>query len=478
MGISDADFGVQVGFGFVGRVVGALVAFLGSIVLARVLGPSDYGMFYLLLSIVAFLDNPTTGWAEGCRKRLTEVDFPSGEALGSVILGVLVSSVIVSLVALPFAPWIAQVTGSAEGWFWFSILFAGMVVYHTANEVLISTDQFGTGPWLNASRDVIRVLGQATLVLIGFGVAGMVWGMVIANILVAPVVLYVVDFTPEIPSRETLGRIWTYARYSIVDGIVGTAQHRMDRILLGLLASSAVVGNYEVAMKLTLPAMFVAGVAQDGLMGRISNVKSRGEAVAADVQNNLGYASLFGIPLFFGALTMSEPIIVTLYSNQYAAAAPYLIGLALFRLIRTQQSILVATINGLDNPNLNLRVSTGVFAFNLIVGLALLYIVGPLGVVYATVASEIIDYAIRAWIMRSLVPMVDFTPRPLLDQLASGAFMAIVVYGARLWLPLSHWPYVALVVAIGGITYAGALVALSSAFRETVLAVAADAGLR
>ena len=145
MGIGDADFGVQVGIGFLGRLVAAVVAFLGSIVLARALGPSDYGTFYLLLSIVAFLDNPVTGWAEGCRKRLTEVDFPSGEALGSVILGILVSSVVVSLVTAPFAPWLADVTGSAAGWFWFSILFVGMVVYHTANEVLISTDQFGTG---------------------------------------------------------------------------------------------------------------------------------------------------------------------------------------------------------------------------------------------------------------------------------------------------------------------------------------------
>ena len=104
MGIGDADFGVQVGIGFLGRLVAAVVAFLGSIVLARALGPSDYGTFYLLLSIVAFLDNPVTGWAEGCRKRLTEVDFPSGEALGSLIAGMRLASVAVSLVAGPFAP--------------------------------------------------------------------------------------------------------------------------------------------------------------------------------------------------------------------------------------------------------------------------------------------------------------------------------------------------------------------------------------
>jgi O-antigen/teichoic acid export membrane protein len=61
VGIGDVDFGVQVGIGLVGRVVAAVVAFVGSIVLARALGPGDYGVFCLLLAVVAFLDNPVTG---------------------------------------------------------------------------------------------------------------------------------------------------------------------------------------------------------------------------------------------------------------------------------------------------------------------------------------------------------------------------------------------------------------------------------
>ncbi len=477
VGIGDTDFGVQVGIGFVGRVVGALVAFLGSIVLARALGPNDYGTFYLLLSVVAFLDNPMTGWAEACRKRLTEAGFDSREAIGSVVAGIAVAAVAVFAVAWLAAPLIASFAG-ADGWLLLSVLFVGMVAYHTANEVLKSTERFGASPWVNASRDVIRVLAQAGLVIVGWGVAGMVGGMVLANLVVAPAVLYVIGIRPSLPSRDTLREVWSYARYSVPGGLVGTAQSRMDRILLGFLASTTVVGNYEVAMKLTLPAMFVAGVAQDGLMGRISNLRSRGEAFAVDVRNNLGHASVLGIPLFFGALTMAEPVVVTLYSSQYAGAAPFLIGLALFRLIRTQKSILIATINGLDRPELNLRVSTVIFAFNLLSGVALLYAVGPLGVVAATVVSETIGYAVRGYLVRSLVPEVALFPRALLDQVAAGAVMAVAVYAARAALPLSYWPYVGVVVGVGGVVYFAALVALSHQFRATVLAVAADAGLR
>jgi len=102
--IGDTDFGVQVSIGVVGRVVAALVAFLGSIVLARVLGPDGYGTFYLLMAVVAFLDNPITGWANACRKRLTEEDFPSGGTIGSMFISIVLTSAAVFLLSWLLSP--------------------------------------------------------------------------------------------------------------------------------------------------------------------------------------------------------------------------------------------------------------------------------------------------------------------------------------------------------------------------------------
>lgn len=480
MGIGDTDFGVQVGIGFLGRVVGAIVAFFGSILLARVLGPTDYGAFYLLLSIVAFLDNPMTGWANACRKRLTEVDFPSEEAIGSIVLAIITTSIVVfglSWLASDLIASFVEETVTIDPWLMLAILFVGMIAYHTANEVLKSTEHFGASPWLNASRDVIRVGAQAALVLAGLGLAGMVGGMVLANLVVAPVALYLIGVRPRMPSMTALQEIWEYAKYSIPGGVVGTAQHRMDRVLLGVLVSTATLGHYEVAIKLTMPAMFVAGVAQDGLMGRISNRLSREEDVTTDIRRNLGHASVLGIPLFFGVAVLAEPVVVTLYSNQYAAAAPYLIGLALFRVFRTQKSILVATINGFDRPDANLRVATAVFSFNIVFGLLLLFAIGPLGVVVATVISEVLGYLARARIVRKLVPSITFVPRPLLDQIVAGAIMAVVIYGLRLLVPLARWPAVIGLVGVGAVVYGVTLITISRHFRETMIGVAKDAGL-
>ncbi|MBX0323119.1 oligosaccharide flippase family protein [Halomicroarcula sp. F13] len=477
MSIGDTDFGVQVGIGFIGRVVTMLVAFLGAIVLARVLGPDGYGSFYILMATVSVLDNPVTGWANACRKRLTEEGFPAGEAVGSTLLGVLVAAIAVTLGSWLAAPYIAQFTGQPDGWALLSLLFLGMVTYVGTLEILKASAQFGMSQWMIAGRDVVRVLAQGALVLAGLGVVGMVGGMVIANLLAAPVVIYLLGIRPEFPSRETVRSVSRFARSSIPNGFFSTAQNRMDTLLLAFLATPGIVGNYEVALRLTTPAMFVAGVAGSGLMGRISNRRSKQQDVENDIQNNLSYVSIIALPLFVGALTVGTPVIVTLFSNQYSGAGAFVAGLALFHLFRSQKTVLGSTLDGFDRPDLNLRISGLVFGLNLLLGVALFFAIGPIGVVVATIISEAVGYVTTAYLVRSLVPSLTLIPQPVIHQAVSGLVMGTVVYTARELLPLRWWGYVIFVVALGGGTYFATLLVISEPFRGTVRAITRDAGL-
>lgn len=478
LSIGDSDFGLQVGIGFFGKVATVIVAFLGSIFLARVLGPHGYGTFYLILAVVAVLDNPVTGWARACRKRFTEVDFPRDEAIGSVLIGIGLVSTAIFVIAFLSSPLITRYTGNPEGWFLLSLLFIGKASFSSSLQMLNGTGRFGSSSWVVAGRDVLRVLLQASFVVIGLGVAGMIWGMSLASLLLTPVLLYLIGISPSIPSKQSMKEVWTFARSSIPLGVVGTAKGRMDVILLGVLASTSSVGNYEIALKMTMPAIFLASVAGSGLVGRVSDLQSRDEPIASDIRNNLGYASIVAIPLFFGALTIGTPVVVTVYGSQFAEAGSYIAGLALYRLISSQRRILGATINGLDRPELNLRVSTFVFALNVAIGVALFYIVGPIGVVVATVVSAAVGYVLRAYFVRSLLPTVTLVPWPLVHQFASGLLMGVTVFGVRELRPLRGWMAVLTIVGLGVVVYFTALTLFSPPFRKTVRGVAKDAGIQ
>lgn len=478
MSIGDTDFGVQVGIGFLGRVATALVALVGSIFLARILGPAGYGGFYLIMAVVKFLDNPVTGWSSACRKRLTETDFPSDEALGSLALAVVVGSAAITGVAFASRGQIASLTGLTDAWMLVSVLFFGVVVYGTGLEMLKATANFGAATWTIALRDIIRVSIQAVLVVIGLGIAGMVGGMVAANLLLMPVLVYLIGTKPSVPGRETLASIWTFAKSSIPNGVVSSAQDRMDVLLLGVLATQSVVGNYEVALRLTTPAIFLSGVAGGGLLGRISNRRSRNESVRDDIRNNISYSSVIAVPVFFGALVVGGPVVVTLYSEQYSQAGTLIAGLALYHLFVSQKDIHVAVLAGFDRPELNLRVSVAVFVLNIVLGIGLFMLFGPVGIVAATVVSAGLGYTVRAYLVRRLVPNLSVLPRPLIEQVACGAVMAGAVLSVREALTFGGWEHVALAVATGIVVYWTVLLTISEPLRKTALAVARDADLR
>lgn len=478
MSIGDSDFGLQVGIGFLGKIATVIVAFLGSVFLARILGPQGYGSFYLFLAVAAVLDNPVTGWARACRKRFTEADFPRDEAIGSLLISIVLVSAAIFLIALVGSPLITSYTGYQEGWFLLSLLFVAKVSFSSFLVMLNGTEKFGSSSWVVAGRDVLRVLLQVGLVIIGLGVAGMIWGMSLAALLFTPILLYLIGISPSVPSKQSLREVWTFAKSSIPLGVVGTAKGRMDVILLGVLAGTASVGNYEIALKMTMPAMFLASVASSGLVGRVSDLQSRDRPIEGDVRQNLGYASVIAIPLFFGALTTGTPVVVTVYGSEFAVAGSYIAGLALYRLISSQRRILGATINGLGRPELNLRVSTFVFALNIALGVGLFYIVGPIGVVVATVVSASVGYGLRAYLVWLQLPALTLIPRPLVHQLAGGLLMGVVVYTARELGSIRGWMSVVMIVAFGAAVYFVSLTLLSSPFRKTVQEVAKDAGIQ
>jgi O-antigen/teichoic acid export membrane protein len=475
--IGDSDFGVQVGIGFLGRTATLIVAFLGSIFLARVLGPDGYGSYYFIAALAGLLDNPITGWARACKKRFTEVDFPKEQAVGSLMIVITLGFITMLVGSWLTAPILQRFSPLPSVWLLLAVLFLGTSAFRSLQEILNGTDRFGSTQWVTTGRDVLRVLLQAGLVTAGFGVVGMVWGMAVASLLLCPVILLLARVRPEVPTWESTKDIWQYGKSSVPAGLVGTAKSRADIILLGVLATNSAIGYYEIALRMTVPAVFLASVASGGLVGRISELESRGEEFYVDIENNLSYASFIAIPIFFGSLSIGGPVVGAIYGSKFIPAGEYIAGLALYRVFSSQKQVLASVINGLDRPDLNLYISTATAVINISLGLALLFIIGPLGVVIATVVTDALSYGVRFYVVHSLVPSCTLVTRPLIHQLVGGVLMGASVFLLWQYLSTMGWIAVILSVMLGVIIYFGILVTISTHFRETVAGILDDLGV-
>lgn len=466
--IGDADFGVQIGLGFVGKVVTAILGFVGSIIVARIVGSAGYGVFYISMSISQFIENPVTGWATACKKRMTESDFDTPEAFGSVLLMmvlIIVFGAPLSYIALQILTE-NQIIPIAV-----PLIFASTSSYWALNTFLSGRGNFSLSIWTGSLSTLVQIVGRVVLVVIGFGVWGMIGGTVIGPIVVLPVLFRWIGVRPSIPSRKSIRSIAEYARWSIPSGFVGTALSRMDMVLLGWLVTASVAGKYQVALQITMPAVFVSSVIGTGLMGRVSNLESRQQNWQDDLWNALSYGSILSVPIFFGSIVIGEELAVTVFGGEYSGAGIFVIGLALYRLVKTQTTPYRSVISGLDRPDIVLNVSLVSFVLNFASGIALWWFIGAPGIVIATALTSMITYLITILYIRRITNIRFLFTHPFLKQVISGTVMAIVIYTAKEIFGMTSWIDLFGYVIFGGIIYGGLEVIFSPHLRSTTSAI-------
>lgn len=465
---SEVSMGGETAKSVLAKFSMALTGFVGTIIFARILGPTNFGGYYLLFASVKVVDRPIGGFASAAKKRFSELDTAQDEVLGGQLLVNVVWIVVSSTGALLAREHLRSYTGISNAAVLFVVLLVTVTSYEPLERLVQAQGRIGAASWMDTVRSYLTLPLQLAFVLTGFGAAGMAYGLAGATLLTLPIAFRVIWVKPAVPSRETLAHLFSFAKHSVPTAIVGKAYDRLDLLLLGALIAPAAAGHYEVAAKLTLPATFVAAAAGSGLMARVSNLRSKGEDVAVDVSNTLAFASLLSLPILFGALALSRGLIVTIYGPEYRAAAALLIGLAVYRVLQSQSGPLSHTVAGLDMPEINRNVSIVTLTINLLLGVFLAVSIGPIGVVIATVVAELIRYLTLVITIRRTTPEVQILPRTLLEQLGASLVMFVIVALLHRFVPIRSWLHLVALVGTGAVVYGTVLLGISDRLRLTI----------
>lgn len=473
----DVPFGLEVTKGTVAKFLLAGIGFAGTVAFARILGPTAFGGFYLLLAVVQVSKLPIDGVAAASKKRFSEADADRAAIAGTIVAVVGLMSLLAALGAWFAREVLVSLSGLVDAPLLFTVLFVALSLFVPFQGMLTATGRVGLTIWIDLLRSALTLPFQLVLVLRGFGAAGMAYGLSLATFATIPATQYALGIRPAWPRRETLWELWVFARHSTAAKFLGTAYSRFDVLLLGAILSPAAAGQYEVAMKLTLPAVLLSEVAGDGLMARVSNLETRGQAVAQELTNTLSFTSIVAFPVFFGGLVLAQPVVVTVYGPEYKAAAALLVGLALFRLLETQTAPLRQSLNGLDRPDINVRVSAVTLVLNILLGVVLTLEYGPIGVVAATVAAETLRYVWLVTVLRRQLPDSELFPRTLVEQASAAALMAVVVFGIHSVVAVQSWVDLSVLLSAGATVYGTAVFVVSEPLRHTVVAIIGDAGV-
>lgn len=317
------------GGGSVGRIILQIAT---QIILARILGPAQYGLFAIGAIVISFSNFfSDIGIAYGLiqKPEVTDEDLRF-IFTWQVIVGLLVTV----LVALASAP-IAVFFGDAEA----QKVVAGLSIVCLFNALMAPSHNL-----LKRNLDFRRIqIGSLLGYFVGYVVVGVplalaggaVWALVAAwvvQVLVSLVIFYSGARHPLRPLFWFDGarQIAQYGATVLVTNITNWVIGNIDRVVVGRFFASREIGLYATAYNLLYsPVSSLLGIIQPIFFSAASRIADDRERVVRVHLALLALTALVVVPISVSVAAIADTFVLALYGPQWSAASKLLVPLAL-----------------------------------------------------------------------------------------------------------------------------------------------------
>lgn len=296
-----------------------------------------------------------------------------------------------------------------------------------------------------------------TVVMLLAGVRSIVWLAVpfVVNDLIALVVaLVVLRGRLRVRPRIDVGhwRRWLVEAAPLALGAaIATAYFRVDSVMLSKLDSTTAVGTYQIGYKFSDLLAFVA----PAMIGVVLPLLVRAWPGDGPGFHRAWRQSFVLFLVVGGAATatfavLAEPVIVSLYGSRYEAAVTPARVLVFGQALNLFSQLFFVALVAVGRRRSYLAVAVAGLVVNVSLNLVLIPAHGPQGAAWATVGTELVVLTAAALVIR------DVPARPLPGRALAVVAAAMAAAAGVLWVlsGVVVWP-VALVAALA--VYAGVL---------------------
>ena len=311
------------------RLIGRAIDFMTLLVLARILGPADFGIAALAMTLVNTIDMVLEVPVTQTLIQIKHIDrshLDTGFTIG-LLRGSLLTIIIIAM-AWPFSVLNNDKHLVAILW----ILAIGPAARSLINPSIA-----------NFARDlryaqtlIVEISGKICGALVAIVIVvnnGSYWAIVanyIATSVAAVVVSYVIS--PYQP-RLSLAKFSDFSRFVgwlSLSQLVSALNWQGDRFLVGVLAGKASLGRYAVANDLAVfPTQSLIGPALQPVMAGFSRINSETERLQLAFMNAARLTMLVSMPISFGIALTSDFLTELLFGPKWHEAIPLLQLLAL-----------------------------------------------------------------------------------------------------------------------------------------------------
>jgi O-antigen/teichoic acid export membrane protein len=394
-------------FLFVGNALSTIILAIGAIVVARLLGPADYGRYALTLVLPALLVSLADAGMNPALVRFSarlrsEGDYEaSNKAIKLGFLLKLFLSIAAFLICYFGADIIATTVLNRPGLASYlqlaGLLIIFQAIFDAASSSFVGMDLMQYSAGIQIIFSLLKSTLAPALVLFGLGIGGAIVGYIVgfvvagavgATILFTKYTRSIGEVVPECTVK--LSALLDYSLPLYVATILTVFLTQYQNIVLARFANNIEVGNFNAAWNFTSLLSILIYPISTAIFPMFSkmNPESQRNDLTRGFVLAVKYVSLTLIPASVAVMVFSQDLVLLTYGNGYVLAPQYLaIVSALYLLAGIGLYVIGNFLNGVAATRTYLRINALTLAIYLPLGPALTWFWGPYGLLIAYITS-------------------------------------------------------------------------------------------
>lgn len=444
------------GFALAGRQVAVQgLNVVGSILLARALGPHEFGWYavgaFVLSVLVSFGD---VGFGASL---VRAVRMPSAREWQSVFGVQAILALVATLVVVGFAPTIASAYGDVSRSNFFRILGVAMLFVPLQAMATASLErrlQFRAVASVEVAQALCFNVVAVAMAYSGFGVMSIAYAIALRALTGAVLASFVGrwPFGIGLDRGSLAGHLRFGAPYQAAS-MLNLLRWSITPVFVGLLLGATQVGYIFWAQ--TVATFAVAGmyILQRLYLPLFSRLMDRREALALVVERSVTVSNAIVAPASVVLLVLIEPATRIVYGDAWLPAVPIFLTLWIANVPAATAGPLLGLINASGRSAITLTFTAVWLVGTWVLGIPLILAFGPIGYGYASAAIQVTSLALFA-VAKRIVPL-------RLLHAALPPWLAAIIAGAATLVVRNLLPPTDLVVligeaVIGGVVFTGA----------------------
>ncbi len=408
----------------------------GTVILARILGPSQFGLFALaFVAIDALGLFKSMGFDSALIQRKDDIERAANTAFFIIpVLGILLY-----LVLFISAPLIGkflnnqEVIGVVQA---LGIIFVISCLGRVPAALMEKNMQFKQISIIEIGMAVIYSASAVIFALLKFGVWSLVYAYILKTLYQNTLTFIYAKWRPKFQfDKKIVLEMFHFGKFLFLGGIIWFLKMNLDNMLVGKILGVTALGLYAVAFNIAnFGSDYFGGKVYKVIFPAFSQIQSDKNDLKRAFLKTLKFISIFAFPFFIGIFFLGNEIIKIIYGKQWAEAIPVLRVLAFAGLFNT----LTAAVGSLWVACGN---SKSGFWFSVIQVVLFVLLVAPLAKLYGLVG---VGFVVALSSVIAIIVFLPFTMK-LIDlklneificlrpSLISSSIMGLTIFVYRLF---------------------------------------------